>query len=851
MPRAVLDSGSAGSRRRRGATWRGRRAVLAAVALGALAQGCEDDGPALLLNLRAPAQITSLSFKIKQYLPDGDTVVYGVPDEPIPASEDGYIATVQGVPLHLNVELEERGRYAIHIVGTLVPIEGETQTRVVVATVCQAVDGVVAVERDIFLGWLPQGADDPESLDVDSDTFPEDVAAFCRLQASEWIACETSCNTPEYAAMADCNPDATAALPPGCAGYGPPETWNPFVWPDTCGDCHDQDCWGGDEPCGDRDGDGWAANVDCDDANPAINPGADEVCGNGIDENCALDVAGCDDGDLPCDRDGDGAPGRLSDAPGCGNDCDDEDPAVHPGAFEGCGADPSRPDACPGCPPEDTDRTDDDCDGYIDEACFSDDLDDDGVPSATDCNDCNAAIGPGFDERCGDEVDQDCRDGDQACHVDDVDGDGVTAAAGDCDDGDDRVYPGAPDYCGDEVVQDCVLERDCSEITDVDGDHFAPGAGDCDDTSAAAGPWALEACDPAGVDEDCDGRVNEVDGAAALDGGCVLSGDAWEPVSFASDPDHCGECRHRCCTGACDCRGDACTNGECTCNGEAECAGGVGSFCCGEAGCRNLAADVEHCGGCGIACAQGEICVAGGECDLGHCECPGAPLGCDEGEDCCPSVGCVDLDHDVHNCGACGNDCTVGDGNGPRGDLCDEGICYCERVGSVCRLDTWCTAVTEPDGESCGCVDLDHDVSNCGGCGESCGENEVCSGGECVCEVGGPACRSDETCCPGVGCVNLDTDGENCGGCGLSCGDGGTCSDGSCTCGGTVCDGDQYCCAGRCHRGTCCWHDDDCWGSLSPDCNVDDHHCFCRPARAPCKNGKVCCSNGCKKSCNP
>jgi hypothetical protein len=275
----------------------------------------------------------------------------------------------------------------------------------------------------------------------------------------------------------------------------------------------------------------------------------------------------------------------------------------------------------------------------------------------------------------------------------------------------------------------------------------------------------------------------------------------------------------------------------------------VESFCCEGAGCVNLAADVQHCGGCDVTCEDGEICVAGDGCGLGRCECPGMSGGCGEGEVCCPDVGCVDLEHDVRNCGACGNDCLIGDANGPRGDLCDAGRCYCDRAGTVCSLTTWCTAVTEPDGEDCGCMDLDHDESNCGACGRRCDENEVCDDGVCLCEASRRACAASETCCPGDGCVNQSTDPENCGDCGLSCGADETCSGGHCLCGGAVCDGGQNCCAGSCHWGTCCFDDDDCWGASNPDCNGTNHSCYCRPAGESCRDGKVCCHDGCKQHC--
>jgi hypothetical protein len=70
----------------------------------------------------------------------------------------------------------------------------------------------------------------------------------------------------------------------------------------------------------DGDGDGFSSDIDCDDANPGISPGAVDIFENGVDEDCD----GRDDVNL--DRDADGFPVPA--------DCNDGDRAIRPGALE-------------------------------------------------------------------------------------------------------------------------------------------------------------------------------------------------------------------------------------------------------------------------------------------------------------------------------------------------------------------------------------------------------------------------------------------------------------------------------------------------------------------------------------
>ena len=243
---------------------------------------------------------------------------------------------------------------------------------------------------------------------------------------------------------------------------------------------------------------------DCDDTDPYRNPGVQEICNNGKDDNC--NGSENDENALECtkfyfDNDGDnwGTTDFKCYCSAVGDyktkfsgDCDDADPQVNPNQKEVCYD--GKDNDCTGTQNDENALSskafyyDEDGDGYGTQAykyfCYESGLWKAGVPG--DCSDQDPAVNPDETEICNNGKDDDCnglQDTENAVNC-------LT-----------HYYDGDIDQYG--------TNQDTKCLCNPAGKYSTTNGGDCQDNNANVHPGADEECN--GVDDDCDGSTDEGD----------------------------------------------------------------------------------------------------------------------------------------------------------------------------------------------------------------------------------------------------------------------------------------------------------------------------------------------------
>ena len=314
---------------------------------------------------------------------------------------------------------------------------------------------------------------------------------------------------------------------------------------------------------------------------------------------------------------------------------------------------------------------------------------------------------------------------------------------------------------------------------------------------------SAEACN--GVDDDCDGRIDE-------------------GFDTSTDPEHCGACGRRCVAGPSS-TSAACVAGRC----ELECVGSSGD-CDGDPtnGCETPLDSTDNCGRCDRDCTRFE---AESTCNAGRCEilaCRGGQRDCDAN----PDNGCESNLDETENCGGCGIRCDLFHAV----ESCGTGTCTltsCDAGWDNCdaRSENGCEA------------DVDADVFHCGGCSRRCEADapnsaDVCRDGSC-----GAECHPGWADCDGIadnGCETNLSLPTSCGGCDVRC------------------SGLTFLCSGTTATG---------WSCIPPPCMDPPTRCgascvdteqdarHCGGCDVVCPGGPnaapLCISAGCRLQCDP